>query len=199
MRPPRPCRPPRAHPPTVRPSHARRTAAPPPPAASPLDEVSPAAHENVVLFLLQQDCDVALNRSLAMDAFDAAAAVRERRRRVDDALAALKAARQALGDGVSSDSEGGGGTAAPPPPADDGVDAALRGVRLRAELADAIAAEDYGLAASIRDALKEVEAATAAAAARDAVRAERAGAPPALRLGQRVVHKEAGYRGVVCG
>ena len=174
----------------------------PPPRATPLDptaalatlEVSLAAHEDVILFLLGQDCDVALTRALAVDAFDAAAAARERRRRIDDALDELKAARVAAGEGE----EGGEAAGAVDPGATDSVDAALRGVRLRSDLADAIAAEDYAAASTLRDALKELEAAAAAAAARDAVRAERT-APPALRLGQRVTHKEAGYRGVVCG
>ena len=188
--------------PLARPRALPRRPPLPPPRATPPDptavlatlEVSLAAHEDVILFLLGQDCDVALTRALAVDAFDAAAAARERRRRIDDALAELKAARVAAGEGE----EGGETAGAVDPGATDSVDAALRGVRLRSDLADAIAAEDYAAAAAMRDELKELEAAAAAAAARDAVRAERT-ALPALRLGQRVTHKEAGYRGVVCG
>jgi len=197
-RPLRPTRPPARAPPRHTPQPPR--SAPPRAAADPRRpapdaEVSHLAAEDVLLFLLQQDCDVGLNRALAVDEFDAAAAVRDRRDRIDAALAALTAARAAAGDEGAPD----GGGAAPPASAGDAVDAALAGVRLRAELAAAVEAEDYGAAASIRDALRAAEAVAAATANALAARAERAGAPPALRLGQRVVHAELGYRGVVCG
>ena len=134
-RPLRPTRPPARAPPRHTPQPPR--SAPPRAAADPRRpapdaEVSHLAAEDVLLFLLQQDCDVGLNRALAVDEFDAAAAVRDRRDRIDAALAALTAARAAAGDEGAPD----GGGAAPPASAGDAVDAALAGVRLRADADD---------------------------------------------------------------
>lgn len=57
----------------------------------------------------------------------------------------------------------------------------------------------YAAASALRDRIKGVEERLAAAAGAAALRAERAGAPPRLRLGARVLHSELGYRGAVAG
>ena len=57
----------------------------------------------------------------------------------------------------------------------------------------------YAAASVLRDRIKGVEERLAAAAGAAALRAERAGAPPRLRLGARVLHSELGYRGAVAG
>jgi hemimethylated DNA binding protein len=79
----------------------------------------------------------------------------------------------------------------------ENVDLATRGIRLRSELQQAIEEERYQDAARLRDSLKELE---------DKIRGNSARAgefnvktDPQFRLGQRLYHKERGYRVVVVG
>ena len=106
-------------------------------------EASRFCYEDLVLFLLAVDCDVQLNRALTKEEYDLAAAVRERRSQIDEALEALRAARDLLptrgGGGASSSSSSSPAAVAAAP---DQMDAALEGVRLRSELAAAIEAEE---------------------------------------------------------
>ena len=57
----------------------------------------------------------------------------------------------------------------------------------------------YGDAAALRDELKGVQAAAAAAADRDSLDRRRIEISRQLRLGQRVLHKGRGFRGLICG
>lgn len=101
-----------------------------------------------MLFLLSVDCDVQLNRALAKDDFELAAAVRDRRAQIDEALEALRSARDLLptrGDRSSSSSSSAAPSTSAPSSsaaATSEIDAALQGVRLRSELASAIEAEE---------------------------------------------------------
>jgi len=101
------------------------------------------------------------------------------------------------------------------------ADVATEGLRLRTEMARAASEERYAEAARFRDLLSDLERrAKQAAAALEAVSGGEAGADggggggasdgdpdaapraaprPPLRLGQRVVHRALGYRGVVVG
>ena len=57
----------------------------------------------------------------------------------------------------------------------------------------------YAAASKLRDRIKGVEERLSAAAGAAALKAERSGAPPRLRLGARVLHSELGYRGAIAG
>ena len=115
-------------------------------------EASRYCYEDLVLFLLAVDCDVQLNRALTKEEYELAAAVRERRAKIDEALEALRAARDLLptrggGAGGGASFSAAAAAAAPAPPSSsasssDQIDAALEGVRLRSELAAAIEAEE---------------------------------------------------------
>lgn len=99
-----------------------------------------------MLFLLAVDCDVQLNRALTKEEYELAAAVRERRGQIDQALEALRAARDLLptrGGGAASSSSSSSSFSSPSASSSsDQIDAALEGVRLRSELAAAIETEE---------------------------------------------------------
>lgn len=109
-------------------------------------EASRYCYEDLVLFLLAVDCDVQLNRALTKEEYELAAAVRERRGKIDEALEALRAARDLLptrggsGSGASPSSAAGASSASAS--SSNRIDAALEGVRLRSELATAVEAEE---------------------------------------------------------
>ena len=109
-------------------------------------EASRYCYEDLVLFLLAVDCDVQLNRALTKEEYELAAAVRERRAQIDEALEALRAARDLLptrgGGGGGGSGGGGASSSASASSSSDQMDAALEGVRLRSELATAIEAEE---------------------------------------------------------
>ena len=120
-----------------------------PPRLTQAAEASRYCYEDLVLFLLAVDCDVQLNRALTKEEYELAAAVRGRRAQIDEALGALRAARDLLptrgaaGGGASSSSPAAAAAAASPSSSSsDQIDAALEGVRLRSELAAAIEAEE---------------------------------------------------------
>lgn len=98
-----------------------------------------------MLFLLAVDCDAQLNRALTKEEYELAAAVRERRAKIDEALEALRAARDLLptrGSGGGASSSSSSSPSSSPSSSSDQIDAALEGVRLRSELAAAIEAEE---------------------------------------------------------
>ena len=113
-------------------------------------EASRFCYEDLVLFLLAVDCDVQLNRALTKEEYELAAAVRERRAQIDQALEALRAARDLLpsrgagggGGAASSSSSSASASASSAASSSDQIDAALEGVRLRSELAAAIETEE---------------------------------------------------------
>jgi hemimethylated DNA binding protein len=72
-------------------------------------------------------------------------------------------------------------------------------VPLEQKSSNALNHRSYASASKLRDRIKGVEERLAAAAGAAALRAERSGAPPRLRLGARVLHSELGYRGAVAG
>ncbi|KAL2922529.1 Clp protease adapter protein ClpF chloroplastic [Bienertia sinuspersici] len=78
----------------------------------------------------------------------------------------------------------------------DAQNQGIRLLRLRAELQNAIDAENYAVAADLRDEISKLEAKSLAASA-NALAYENV--QYAFRLGQKVRHKIFGYVGVVCG
>ena len=95
-----------------------------------------------MLFLLATDCDSQLNRALIKEDFELAAAVRGRRAQIDEALEALRAARDLLPTRGGEGGAGGGPASSLSSSSSNQIDAALEGVRLRSELAAAIEAEE---------------------------------------------------------
>eukprot|EP00887_Chlorella_sp_A99_P007314 scaffold2.g7314.t1 len=144
--------------------------------------------KEVVLHLFQLELDAQLQRALTYERFDQAQEIRRRRTQVDAALAELQELK-------------GWGCGARRVPRDGGAMGHAPAIlSLRAQMADAVAAEDYAAAAQLRDRLRPLEeAAEAAAAAAAAASCSSLGREPALSLGEMVVHTTKGYRGVVCG
>ncbi|KAL4422849.1 hypothetical protein ABPG75_009046 [Micractinium tetrahymenae] len=111
--------------------------------------------------------------------------VRARRQQVDSALRELQ---QLKGPGCGARVAG----------RSDQVEFAPQIMTLKAQLSEAVESEKYDEAAALRDRLRQVEEAAAAAA--DA--ASQYLCPvdePRFTLGEMVVHNSKGYRGVVCG
>jgi hemimethylated DNA binding protein len=185
-------------------------------------------NEEVVYLIFQLELDGALQRALNLEAFEAAQQVRARREQVDLALREVakrkaRAAAAARAGVTASMSEGEGGgeggddeaakvAAAAAAAAElTEADVATEGLRLRTEMARAASEERYADAARYRDQLADLErrAKQAAAALEEAGGAGAVAADPdavpsappvlPLRLGQRVVHRAFGYRGVVVG
>ncbi|GIL48759.1 hypothetical protein Vafri_5212 [Volvox africanus] len=152
-------------------------------------ERSMLVNEEVVYFIFQLDLDTQLQRCLNYEAYEAAQEVRKKRQRVDEAVQQMRE-RKARNTGVPTASTQLGAT-----------DFATEGLRLRSEMQRAVEAENYGDAAKYRDLLRELETqvkkAVALAAEWDTSSTSAAG--PQLRLGQRVMHRQLGYRGVVVG
>jgi len=146
---------------------------------APWREHSTRANEELLLFFFQMDVGTRLQRALNNEQYEVAKQLRERRDQIDEAMEQLLEAK--------------GGRSRNQP----GVtDVAAEGLRLRTELQRCIDEERYQDAAKVRDRLKEVESAlsTASEASRSWEETEYG-----FALGQVVYHREAGYRGVVCG
>jgi hemimethylated DNA binding protein len=139
----------------------------------------------VVLFLFQLEMDSQLQRALTYENFDAAREVRARRQQVDSALRELQ---EIKGPGCGARVAG----------RSDAVEYAPQIMTLKAQMAEAAAAEKYDEAATLRDRLREVEAA-AAEAADAAAQYLCPVEEPRFSLGEMVLHSSKGYRGVVCG
>ncbi|KAL6764350.1 hypothetical protein V8C86DRAFT_2474337 [Haematococcus lacustris] len=150
-------------------------------------ERSALVNEEVVYFIFQLDLDVQLQRNLNNEAYEAAQEVRKKRQLVDEAMAAM-AKRKASNVGSEAASA-----------ALSAADFASEGLRLRAAMVRAVESEDYKEAARCRDLLSKLES---SAKQVQALAAEYTGGStfkPRLRLGQRIVHRVHGYRGVVVG
>ncbi|EFJ45564.1 hypothetical protein VOLCADRAFT_94016 [Volvox carteri f. nagariensis] len=137
----------------------------------------------------QLDLDTQLQRCLNYEAYEAAQEVRKKRQRVDEAVQQMRE-RKARNTGMPAASTKLGA-----------ADFATEGLRLRSEMQRAVEAENYADAAKYRDLLRELETqvkkAAALAAEWDTTTSSSGG--PKLRLGQRVLHRQLGYRGVVVG
>lgn len=142
-------------------------------------------NKEVVLFLFQLEMDSQLQRALTYENFDAAREVRARRQQVDNALRELQ---EIKGPGCGARVAG----------RSDAVEYAPQIMTLKAQMAEAAAAEKYDEAAALRDRLRELEAA-AAEAADAAAQYLCPVEEPRFALGEMVLHSTKGYRGVVCG
>lgn len=142
-------------------------------------------NKEVVLFLFQLEMDSQLQRALTYERFDMAQEVRGRREQVD---AALRELQQLKGPGCGARVAG----------RSDQMQYAPQIMTIKSQMAAAAEAERYDEAAALRDRLREVEAAAAAAAEQAAQYLCPVG-EPRFCLGEMVVHSSKGYRGVVCG
>ncbi|KAI8477009.1 MAG: hypothetical protein J3K34DRAFT_498324 [Monoraphidium minutum] len=153
-------------------------------------ERSAMVNEEVVYFIFQLELDAQLQRALNYTAYEAAQQVRAKRETVDLALRQMqerKSASAAAGGGEQA----GAAIAA--------IDLTSEGLQLRGEMQRAVEEERYADAAKFRDLLAELEKRSKqAAAAASEWKAGGAGGA-VLRLGQRVLHKRSGFRGVVVG
>ncbi|GFR46804.1 hypothetical protein Agub_g8437, partial [Astrephomene gubernaculifera] len=153
-------------------------------------ERSMLVNEEVVYFIFQLDLDTQLQRCLNYEAYEVAQEVRKKRQRVDEAVAAMRE-RKARNTGQPAAGVRLGA-----------ADWAAEGLRLRSEMQRAVEAENYSAAARYRDLLRQLDQETRRAAALAAEWDTAPGGAPAgprLRLGQRVLHRQLGYRGVVVG
>lgn len=150
-------------------------------------------NEETVYFIFQVEFDVQLQRSLNFEAYETAKEVRQKRQRVDEALARLQQRKTQTGGPSAAVS---GTTSGEALLSLDEL--ASEGLRLRTEMAKAVAEERYTDAARFRDALAQLDTRGKAS---QAVQEQLSQAAPLrrLRLGQRVVHKQFGWRGMVCG
>eukprot|EP00475_Leptophrys_vorax_P045676 TRINITY_DN9573_c0_g1_i1.p1 TRINITY_DN9573_c0_g1~~TRINITY_DN9573_c0_g1_i1.p1 ORF type:complete len:266 (+),score=33.76 TRINITY_DN9573_c0_g1_i1:30-800(+) len=136
------------------------------------------ANEELLLFFYQIDLNTRLQKALNMDLYEPAQQLREKIAELDREIARQREAKM----GTSSKEEA--------------QDKAIALLRLKAELQRAVGEEQYEEAAEIRKKMNQLQAdSLAASAAALAMGAVAYG----LRLGQRVVHREFGYRGVVAG
>ena len=175
-----------------------------PPAAREAER-SALANEEAVYLIFQLELDSQLQRALNYDAYETAQQIRAKRETVDLAIRKLqerkgRAAANAAGGGGGGGGggdEGEGGAAGSAGAAAESIDLASEGLQLRTEMQRAVEEERYEDAARLRDLLAALE--TRAKRAEAAAAAWKSGSRPVLRLGQRVVHRRLGYRGVVVG
>ncbi|CAG9460536.1 unnamed protein product [Pedinophyceae sp. YPF-701] len=157
---------------------------------SPSEDFSKMANEEILLLLYGMDMDVDIQRALNLEVYDAAKQSRKAREEVDAAWEQIKLQKEKRAPGA--------GAPGVPEPAADTFDLSLRTMKLRSEMEKAVAAEDYQLAAEIRDQIRQLEISSLQqsllASDRDIRLAE-----PKFRLGQRVWHATKGYRGVIAG
>ena len=114
-------------------------------------ERSTLINKEVVLFLFQLEMDSQLQRALTYERFDMAQEVRTRREQVDAALGELQ---QLKGPSCGARVAGGSGQ----------MEFAPQIMILKAQMAEAVEAEQYAEAAALRDRLRTLEAAAAKAA-----------------------------------
>lgn len=146
---------------------------------APMREHSTRANEELLLFFFQMDVGTRLQRALNNEQYEVAKQLRARRDQIDEAMEQLLETKGSRSKNRT-----------------DVNDVAAEGLRLRTELQRCIDEERYEDAAKARDRLKEVESAlrTVSEASRSYEETEYG-----FTLGQVVYHRDAGYRGVVCG
>eukprot|EP00892_Ulva_mutabilis_P012219 jgi/Ulvmu1/936/UM102_0019.1 len=150
--------------------------------AAPYKAYSQVIDRYLMLFLVQQDLGVQLQRAMNAERYDLVQEVQKRKSEIEKVMESQRAERDAEGY-VSTD---------------EGLDALTQAASLQAQMDAAVEAQDFALAATLRDkmrTLKEKTAPLEAAAEPDA---------PRLALGQRVLLRDssvaaAGLAGVVVG
>ncbi|KAM1417532.1 hypothetical protein ACFXTH_021000 [Malus domestica] len=141
-------------------------------------EQSESANEDILIFFFQLDLATRVQYALNTEQYDVAQQLRNKLTEVEAEVIKQQEAKR----GSSPKSEA--------------QDKAISIIRLRADLQKAIESENYAVAAKLRDTISKLEAESLAASAK-ALAHENANY--SFRLGQRVRHKNFGYRAVVCG
>ncbi|WIA21272.1 hypothetical protein OEZ85_000506 [Tetradesmus obliquus] len=159
-------------------------------------ERSALVNEEIVYFIFQLELDAQLQRALNYEAYEAAQQIRAKRETVDLALRDMQERKAVSVQSSMSEEDALGAGAAQA--SLDLRDTMSEGLRLRSEMQRAVQEERYADAAKVRDMLAALDrqAKQAAALAAEQLPALQV---VALRLGQRVVHRQHGYRGVVVG
>ncbi|KZV48330.1 hypothetical protein F511_29247 [Dorcoceras hygrometricum] len=139
-------------------------------------EQSESANEDILMFFFE--LDLATRYALNLEQYDVAKQLRNKLTEVESEVIKLRENKR--GPVAKSEAQ----------------DVAIKVLRLRAELQNAIQSEKYDLAADLRDKLSKLEAESLAASVK--ARAYES-AQYAFRLGQKVKHKLFGYRAVICG
>lgn len=141
-------------------------------------ECSESANEDILIFFFQLDLATRVQYALNTEQYEIAQQLRDKLTEVEAEVVKQREAKR----GSTSKSEA--------------QDKALSMIRLRADLQKAIEAENYALAAELRDEINKLEAESLAASANALVYEK---TPYAFRLGQKVRHKVFGYSAVICG
>lgn len=141
-------------------------------------ERSERSNRNILVFFLELDLATRVQYALNLEQYDIAQELRNKLTEVEEE--SIRERESNMGSTSKSEVQ----------------DQGIRVLRMRAELQDAVEKENYAQAAEIRDAINKLEAETLAASAKamayDNVQYK-------FRLGQKVIHKTFGYRGVICG
>lgn len=141
-------------------------------------EHSDNANEDLLIFFYQLELTTGVQRALNMEQYDIAKQLRNKLTEVEAEFIRQQEAKR----GSASKSEA--------------QDKAISILRLSVDLKNAIASENYSLAAELRDEISKLEADSLAAS----VKAQAyENAQYMFRLGQKLKHKKFGYRAVVCG
>lgn len=141
-------------------------------------EHSERANEDILIFFFQLDLATRVQYALNLEQYDIAQQLRSRLTEVEEEVFRQQNAKKGSTSKVDAQDQG------------------IRLLRLRGELQNAIDAENYALAAELRDEVSKLEAESLAASAK-ALAYENV--QYAFRLGQKVRHKIFGYWGVICG
>ncbi|XP_034700065.1 clp protease adapter protein ClpF, chloroplastic isoform X2 [Vitis riparia] len=141
-------------------------------------ECSESANEDILIFFFQLDLATRVQYALNTEQYEIAQQLRDKLTEVEAEVVKQRESKR----GSTSKSEA--------------QDKALSMIRLRADLQKAIEAENYALAAELRDEINKLEAESLAASANALVYEN---TPYAFRLGQKVRHKVFGYSAVICG
>ncbi|XP_047259637.1 clp protease adapter protein ClpF, chloroplastic-like [Capsicum annuum] len=141
-------------------------------------ERSENANEDILMFFFQLDLATRVQYALNVEQYEIAQQLREKLTEVESEVLRQQESRR----GSASKSEA--------------QDMAISILRLRADLQNAVQSENYDLAAKLRDDISKLEAESLTASLRAQAYEN---AQYAFRLGQKVNHKNFGYRGVICG
>lgn len=141
-------------------------------------EQSESANEEILIFFFQLDLATRVQYALNLEQYDIAKQLRNKLTEVEEEVIRQRDAKK----GSTSKSEV--------------QDQAIRILRLRAELQNAIDTENYAVAAELRDEISKLETESLEASAKALVYGN---VRYAFRLGQKLRHKVFGYRGVICG
>ncbi|KAF6173549.1 hypothetical protein GIB67_042679 [Kingdonia uniflora] len=141
-------------------------------------EQSESANEDILIFFFQLDLATRAQCALNMEQYEAAQQLRNKLTEVEAEVIKQREAKR----GFASKSEA--------------QDTAISILCLRTDMQKAIESENYALAANLRDQVSKMETESLAASVK-ALAYENV--QYAFRLGQKVRHKNFGYRGVVCG